>query len=200
MHVTWSDRDLPTRLPARLVAPDPDRASALAREASAVDAVLPSANEHFVTWLAGKGESEREAGIVSSLSTSSSVDLEAPWSLTLMICLEGRGVGVQRLVSGDRWPERRVVYTSGWLLRRCQRQGLGRAARTAVLGFAFDECGAEVARSHVLVENIASRRISEGLGYRAIGEKAFQEDGRDLVEVVHEITRSEWLSRPAADA
>ncbi|MCW2542455.1 MAG: hypothetical protein JWM40_7 [Frankiales bacterium] len=200
MHLTWSDRDLPCEVPARLVTPTEVLAAALAREASHPDAVLPAADEHFVTWLAGRGAREREVGILSSLPGPSALDLAAPWSLTLLLTVEGSPVGVQRLVSGDPWPERRVVYTSGWLLRRWQRQGLGKAARRAVLDFAFGDCGAEGARSHVLLENTPSRRISEGLGYRPVGEKAFHEDGRDLVEVVYEITAAEWLRPPASDA
>lgn len=177
---------------AELVCPTPDLVEALAGAAVAPDAVLPAADEHFVTWLRGRSAQERHDAVRDYLPVRSAIELDGPWNLALVITVDGMPVGAQRLTSADDWPVGRTVYTSGWLLRDWQGQGLGTAARRAVLAFAFRTCAAAKARSHVLVENTASRLISERLGYEVVKGQAFTEDGRELVEVVYELLADDW--------
>jgi RimJ/RimL family protein N-acetyltransferase len=69
--------------------------------------------------------------------------------------------------------------------------------RAAVLLLAFDHLGATAARSGAYVDNPASRRVSEKLGYRMDGTDTFARRGkvatetRLLLEASHFI-RPEW--------
>lgn len=186
--LAWSDVTLDCPGQVLLTCPSDTQLGVLAALAAGPEAVLPVGQEHFVTWLAGRTPSER-SGTVQAESGSCTADLEAPWKLSLLVVAQGEPVGIQRIVAGDRWPQRRTVYTSGWVLRSHQGKGIGGAARKAVLDFAFTSCGAESARTHVLVDNLPSRRISERLGYLPLREKSFVEDGRELTEIVYELTR-----------
>jgi len=182
--VTWLDVALDG--PASLVCPSMAQLQVLGALAAAPEAVLAVGQEHFVTWLAGRTASEIAASVKAEHGLCTA-ELDSPWKISLLLLCGEDPVGIQRIVSGERWPQRRTVYTSGWVLRSHQGIGIGGAARKAVLDFAFTSCGAEAARTHVLVDNLPSRRISERLGYRVIREKAFVEDGYELVEIVYEL-------------
>jgi RimJ/RimL family protein N-acetyltransferase len=73
-------------------------------------------------------------------------------------------------------------------------QGVGTAARAGLLHFAGACCGASVARSHVLSDNLPSLAVSEKLGYREVARKHFAEDGRTMTEIVVEVPLSGWRS------
>ena len=66
--------------------------------------------------------------------------------------------------------------------------------RAAVLLFAFDHLGASHARSAAFVDNSASLRVSEKLGYRRDGTEAVARRGRLTEDVVGRDTfrRPDW--------
>lgn len=86
------------------------------------------------------------------------------WHLTLCTFVDGRIVGSQGLVAKD-FGVVRGVSTGSWLLPDVQGRGIGREMRTAVLHFAFAGLGAVEAHSQAHVDNHASNRVSEALGY-----------------------------------
>jgi RimJ/RimL family protein N-acetyltransferase len=90
------------------------------------------------------------------------------WSIHFLVRRDGEVVGLQSL-SGTEFRITRVVDTGSWLGLRFQRQGIGTEMRAAVLQFAFDQLGAEQARSSAFEDNPASLRVSQRLGYRADG-------------------------------
>jgi len=61
------------------------------------------------------------------------------------------------------------VETGSWLGSAWQGQGYGTEMRAAALRFAFEGLGAVAAGSAALQGNVASRRVSERLGYRDNG-------------------------------
>jgi RimJ/RimL family protein N-acetyltransferase len=123
------------------------------------------------------------------------------WSLELAVLVDGRPVGTQAVASRE-FSVTREVHTGSWLGLAHQGRGIGTEMRAAVLLFAFDHLGAVRARSAAFVDNAASLRVSEKLGYRRDGTETLARRGRVTTDVrllVDPVTfrRPDW--RLAAD-
>lgn len=90
------------------------------------------------------------------------------WKLAFAVLHDGVVLGTQDL-STDQFPATRTVSTGSWLAQPHQGKGFGREMRAAVLAFAFDHLGAEVAESGAASWNGASMTVSRRLGYRENG-------------------------------
>jgi RimJ/RimL family protein N-acetyltransferase len=118
------------------------------------------------------------------------------WTLQLAVLHEGRPVGVQDLSTAD-FAELRTVLTGSWLTRRAQGRGIGTEMRAAVLLFAFDVLGAEVAESSAASWNAASLGVSRRLGYVDNGvERRAPRPGRVIEEQRLRLPRESFV-RPA---
>jgi RimJ/RimL family protein N-acetyltransferase len=113
------------------------------------------------------------------------------WQLVMAVVFDDRPIGIQEL-SARRFATLRSVETGSWLGRAYQRQGLGTEMRAAVLALAFDGLGATVATSAVIEGNIASRRVSETLGYEPNGETLVAPRGAPVVERRYRLPRDRW--------
>jgi RimJ/RimL family protein N-acetyltransferase len=89
----------------------------------------------------------------------------------------------------------REVATGSWLGLRHQGRGIGTEMRAAVLLFAFDHLGAVQARSAAFVDNPASLRVSERLGYRRDGTEVVARRGA-AVEDVRLLLTPDTFRRP----
>ncbi len=83
----------------------------------------------------------------------------------------------------DADPADREIDTGSWIGLRHQGRGIGTEMRAAVLQWAFDHLGATQARSAAFVDNVASLRVSEKLGYRPDGGVVQVRRGRRAEEV-----------------
>jgi RimJ/RimL family protein N-acetyltransferase len=90
------------------------------------------------------------------------------WSIIFAVLADGVPIGVQN-VSTTEFEARRTIDSGSWLTRAHQGRGLGTEMRAAMLLFAFDHLGAEVAESGAAVWNAASLGVSRKLGYRENG-------------------------------
>src|SRR5215470_14638094 len=99
------------------------------------------------------------------------------WTLDLMVVHKGTIVGMQGLKATD-FAVVREVHTGSWLGLRHQGQGIGTEMRAAVLSLAFDDLGAETARSDAHSDNAASIGVSRKLGYAADGTEQFMVRGQ----------------------
>ena len=61
-----------------------------------------------------------------------------------------------------------------------------------MLELAFRGLGAAVAESGALEHNVASQRVSEKLGYRAVGESTVSPRGEPIPHIDYRLDRSEW--------
>ncbi|WP_144720220.1 GNAT family N-acetyltransferase [Agrococcus jejuensis] len=86
------------------------------------------------------------------------------WALQLGVRFEGRVVGVQDVGATD-FALRRTVETGSWLRQDVHGRGIGTEMRAAVLLFAVDHLGAEVAETSYAEGNAPSRGVSTRLGY-----------------------------------
>lgn len=92
------------------------------------------------------------------------------WTVSFAILHEGEVVGRQGVRATD-FAELKTISTGSWITRRLQGRGLGKEMRAAVLIWAFDYLGAELAETGARSWNRASLGVSESLGYRPNGQK-----------------------------
>ena len=117
------------------------------------------------------------------------------WSLNLMVERDGDVIGAQT-IRGERFAVLRTVDTGSWLGRDFQGRGFGKEMRTAVLGFAFDGLGAEVAETSAFLDNSASNGVSRSLGYEENGLTTRAPEGVARVLQKFRMTAEGWRSRP----
>lgn len=117
------------------------------------------------------------------------------WRLGLAVFLEGRPVGVATLRAND-FRVVREVTTSSWLGVEHHGRGTGTAARTGLLGLAFDHLGAEAALTEVFQDNHASQRVSRRLGYQPDGISVDARGDQALVSDRLRLTRAGWQAQP----
>lgn len=182
---------------ARLQVPTDLQVELLARRAAQPGAILPEGDEHFVKWLEGLTPEEIERGRIARMRSNRDLTTRPGWTLDLAVLVDGEPVGLQSVSGFDRWPTRRIVGTTSWLLRSHQGRGLGTRCRAAVLELAFAHLGAESAKSWVLEDNHASIAVSTKLGYRHTSTEQLEEHGRVLTEHVYQLDARDWLDSAA---
>lgn len=116
------------------------------------------------------------------------------WTLDLMVVRNGTIVGMQGLHAAD-FAVVREVHTGSWIGQRYQGQGIGTEMRAAVLSLAFDELGAETARSHAHSDNAASIAVSRKLGYVEDGTEQYMVRGQAVTALRLRIDRATWQDR-----
>jgi RimJ/RimL family protein N-acetyltransferase len=99
------------------------------------------------------------------------------WSVHFLVRIDGRVIGTQAL-SAREFAITREAHTGSWIGLRHQGRGIGTEMRAAVLLFAFDHLGAQVARSGANTENPRSLGVSRRLGYRRDGTETVVRRGR----------------------
>jgi ribosomal-protein-alanine N-acetyltransferase len=81
-----------------------------------------------------------------------------------------------------------------WLAPELWRQGLMTEATHAAMGFGFETLGLHKITVGCIVENVASRRVIEKVGFRFLGceEEHTWRDGRWWSHLRYELTSTEW--------
>ena len=120
------------------------------------------------------------------------------WRLYFVVVVDGEPVGMQDVV-GRRFSAFGTVSTFSWLGPELRGRGLGKEMRHAALHLAFEGLGAMQAGSDAFVDNHASNRVSQALGYEPNG---FDWDTRrgDAAEIKRwRLTRERWSTRRRDD-
>jgi RimJ/RimL family protein N-acetyltransferase len=117
------------------------------------------------------------------------------WTLPFGVFVDGRAAGAQDIGAKD-FLVLRTVATGSWLGREFQGRGTGKLMRQAVLALAFDHLGAEVAESGAFLDNLASSRVSEAIGYEPNGTNRLAPRGRPRDMRRYRLTLEGWRSRP----
>jgi len=120
------------------------------------------------------------------------------WRLYLVVLIDGRALGVEDVIGSD-FNTFRTVSTFSWLAGDLRGRGLGREMREAALHLSFAGFGAAEAASAAFVDNAASNRISETLGYERNGTDWDSRRGEPVVVQRWRITRDHWLPRARDD-
>jgi RimJ/RimL family protein N-acetyltransferase len=102
-------------------------------------------------------------------------------------------------VGAKEFSTRRQVSSGSWIGLEYQGKGIGREMRAAMLHFAFEGLGAELAHSGFISTNTTSRRVSEALGYVPNGF-CYEQIRGELVRVESVVLeRSVWESHRRDD-
>ncbi|QCR20359.1 GNAT family N-acetyltransferase [Agrococcus sp. SGAir0287] len=145
-----------------------------------VDAALSGIHEPHVRpflhrWDVGSPDEVRRNLVQYHWRTRAAIAPDA-WALELGVHLDGRVVGVQAIEAKDLAVTRKVESGS-WIRQDVQGRGIGTEMRQAVLLFAFDVLGADVALSGYLEGNEASAAVSRKVGYVENGRGVVAVDG-----------------------
>jgi RimJ/RimL family protein N-acetyltransferase len=117
------------------------------------------------------------------------------WTLDLLVEHDGRPIGVQG-IGAQRFRVMRTVSTGSWLGRANQGRGFGKEMRGAILAFAFEGLGAEIAETEAFNDNAASNAVSRGVGYEPNGIGRLAPEGVAKDTVRYRMTRERWAGRP----
>jgi RimJ/RimL family protein N-acetyltransferase len=117
------------------------------------------------------------------------------WALTLGVWENAVPVGFQD-VRAERFPVFRTVHTGSWLGLPYQRRGIGKLMRQAVLALAFDHLGARFAETSAFLDNIASNRVSIGVGYEPNGAGELAPRGTPRPTQHFRMSLEGWRGRP----
>ena len=111
-----------------------------------------------------------------------------------MVVVDGRAVGIQDVIGVD-FASYGTVTTFSWLAADHRGRGLGLEMRRAALHLAFDGLGASEAGSDAFVDNAASNRVSETLGYERNGTEWATRRGEPALLQRWRMTREQWVPR-----
>lgn len=112
------------------------------------------------------------------------------WDLNLVTFLEGVPIGTQALHRRSGKPGE--FGTGSWIEKARQGNGFGTEQRAAVVELAFRAFGARVVTSGAIATNLASRRVSEKLGYRFTHEDTTSPRGEPLRHLNFRLERADW--------
>jgi RimJ/RimL family protein N-acetyltransferase len=146
-----------------------------------------------VAWTDRVGEPDFLDGFVAYHEDKRAAWSPDKWELDLLVWEHGTLVGNQEVLSTD-FATRRRVATGSWIGRAHQGRGIGTEMRAAVLELAFGGLSAVAAESSWLEGNVASRRVSEKLGYVEYTLGAKSPRGVPIAEHGVEIDHEAWVS------
>ncbi len=117
------------------------------------------------------------------------------WWLNLMVERDGDLIGSQAL-HGEQFAIAHTVETGSWLGHAYQGRGFGKEMRAAILAFAFDQLGAQVATTEAFLDNAPSNGVSRSLGYQENGFGSLAPEGVARDTRRFRLTAKEWHAQP----
>jgi RimJ/RimL family protein N-acetyltransferase len=150
----------------------------------------PGTNPFAVPWADGTPQ-QRARSTMQWAWTVRGRLAEEDWTLQLAVVVGGQVVGIQDL-RATAFAVRREVSTGSWLGLEHQGRGTGTRMRLAVLSFAFDHLGALGATTGAWADNVASRRVSEKVGYLRDGVDVEDSGGRRREHLRFRLDAERW--------
>jgi RimJ/RimL family protein N-acetyltransferase len=120
------------------------------------------------------------------------------WRLYFVVVIDGEPVGMQDLI-GINFATFGTVTSFSWLSPDVRGGGFGKEMRQAVLHLAFEGLGAREAGSDAFVDNRASNRVSEALGYVPNGVSWDTRRGEPAQITCWRLTREQWAEQRRDD-
>jgi RimJ/RimL family protein N-acetyltransferase len=115
------------------------------------------------------------------------------WRLYFVVVVDGQPVGMQDLI-GEEFRAYGTVTTFSWLKPGARTGGVGTEMRSAILHLAFAGLGASEASSEGFIDNAASNRVSQKVGYQANGLSWASRRGEPAQLQKWTLTRETWES------
>jgi RimJ/RimL family protein N-acetyltransferase len=142
-------------------------------------------------WTDGPADRRARGALQHWWATRANVSPES-WMFGFFVYADGQVIGSQG-IGGTNFPTMREASTGSWLGRRFQGQGYGIEMRAAILHFGFEALGATSLLSAAFSDNVASRRVSEKLGYEFDGIMTKAPRGLPVESRRFRLTRERWL-------
>ncbi len=121
---------------------------------------------------------------------------ERETGIGLLFVREGDGGRVMGYSDVQVWPQWGAGELGGALHRSLHGQGTGGRGAAASFGWMFDELGLELICETASLENVATQRMLDGLGFTRMGEVvSTRPDGSTRASLVWEMTRADWQAR-----
>ena len=120
------------------------------------------------------------------------------WRLYFVVFVDGEPIGQQDL-TGDEFGSFGTVESTSWVRSDARGRGIGAEMRSAVLHLAFEGLGAAEARSEAAVDNAASNRVSDRLGYQRNGTSWASHQGKPVLGQRWLLDRKTWEARRRND-
>jgi hypothetical protein len=108
----------------RLEVPTDEQTEVLLRRGTQPEAVLPTTETHFVTWISNRAPDDVQRQRAADIRAHRDLIRRPGWTLDLAMIVNNEPVGMQSLSGFDQWPHRRNVGTASWLLNAFQHKGL----------------------------------------------------------------------------
>jgi RimJ/RimL family protein N-acetyltransferase len=122
------------------------------------------------------------------------------WSLPMGVVVDGEVVGVQDLMTRNRFAIRRTFESGSWLGQAHHGQGIGKEMRAAILHLGFEGLGAEWAHTGAWEDNAASLGVTRSLGYEPNGQTVDTRRGESAAAMLYfRMSRAMWLERRRDD-
>jgi RimJ/RimL family protein N-acetyltransferase len=113
------------------------------------------------------------------------------WRLYFVVLVGDEPVGMQDLI-GAEFAQFGTVASFSWLKPGIRSTGIGTEMRAAILHLAFEGLGAREASSEGFLDNPASNRVSEKLGYQRNGVNWAARRGESAQLQKWTVTRELW--------
>ncbi len=120
------------------------------------------------------------------------------WRLYFVVVVAGEPLGMQDLI-GVNFSAFGTVSTFSWLSPDARGRGLGKEMRQAVLHLAFEGLSAQEAGSEAFVDNHASNRVSNAMGYEPNGTTWSTRRGAAAEMNRWRLTREQWMKGRRSD-
>ena len=146
-----------------------------------------------VPWTRNKTPAELALSTLQDLWLERATVTSAAWSVSFAVVVGGEVVGRQD-VRAAAFPTDGTVSSGSWIGQEHQGRGIGKAAREAVLAFAFDGLGARLAKTCAFHDNARSIAVSRGLGYAESGRCPFDREGAITEQVSFAMDRAGWAA------
>ncbi len=155
--------------------------------------IVDAEREYLGRWLAWPHNAHNREFFMSFI-TNALQGYSAGQSLTCGILYQGELVGNVSLNKIDRQLSKTDI--GYWLSEQCQGQGLVTRVVSELLHIAFDELKLEKVEIAAAVENLASRKVAQRLGFTLEGviRRAENIDGRVVDHAVYGLLAEEWRS------
>jgi RimJ/RimL family protein N-acetyltransferase len=141
---------------------------------------------------------ERELRWIRSIWNGRSSVSPEFWRLYFVVMRDDEPIGMQDLIGID-FAALGTVTTFSWLKPSARSRGLGTEMRSAILHLAFAGFGAREATSEGFLDNRASNRISERLGYHNNGRSWATRRGEVAELQRWVLKRDEWAGNKRGD-
>ncbi|MFN4024533.1 MAG: GNAT family N-acetyltransferase [Hyphomonas sp.] len=125
--------------------------------------------------------------------------IEREAGIGLLFVREGEDGQIMGYSDVQVWPEWGAGELGGALHPSLHGQGAGGRGAAASFAWMFEALGLDLICETAALDNVATQRLLDGLGFRRMGEVTSERsDGTTRASLVWEMTREEWAGRDYA--